>query len=109
MDTSQDHTAPARKPRIAEYQVQRALQICLGDRQMPTHPLHLGVAPSEDSWWHKAELDGDFDGWLLGPYCIAVRRAADKIRLVDDDKQKGVTQSFLSDMFVRRPPTQARK
>ena len=48
-----------------------------------------------------ARLSTEFDGVQLAQDCVLLRDAEERMKLIDDDKQTGVAQMLLTDMFSR--------
>jgi hypothetical protein len=78
------------KARYFEYRLVRMLRLLVVERS----------CPAAASWIQSICSERGLDGWMCGVDTVSIINASTCMKLLDDDKQPGLTQSFLTDMFA---------
>lgn len=87
---------PGHVLRVIEYRTLRPLRVATLEGGGA-----LGALQSEEERASVLDSGAGFDGWKVDEDSIAVRNVEEKLRLVDDDKQAGMSQAFITDMFSK--------
>lgn len=96
MEAENVPTPPGFKKKVLEFRLQRAIRVLVCDPPSNSDS-------KEDSIFTSLALAEPAEGWVVPDQerALSLVNPVNFIRLVDDDKQKGMSQMFLTDMFAR--------